>query len=74
MDHPGADFQNRNSSIDPLLDDGFVLLTELRPLVPVHPQHIRRMVRRGDFPAPVTIGGRTCFRRRDIQDWLRRQK
>lgn len=54
-------------------DDGFILLTELRPIVPLHPQHIRKMVRRGEFPAPVNIGGRTAFRRRDIREWARKQ-
>jgi predicted DNA-binding transcriptional regulator AlpA len=54
-------------------DDGFVLLTELRSIVPLHPQHIRKMAKRGEFPAPVKIGGRTAFRRRDIREWARRQ-
>jgi predicted DNA-binding transcriptional regulator AlpA len=57
----------------PLEDEGFVLLTELRLIVPLHPQHIRKLVRRGEFPAPVRIGGRTAFRRRDIRDWARQQ-
>jgi len=57
----------------PFEDDGFVLLTELRPIVPLHPQHIRKMIRRGLFPTPVKIGGRTAFRRRDIRDWARKQ-
>jgi predicted DNA-binding transcriptional regulator AlpA len=54
-------------------DDGFVLLTELRSIVPLHPQHIRKMAKRGEFPAPVKSGGRTAFRRRDIREWARRQ-
>jgi predicted DNA-binding transcriptional regulator AlpA len=58
---------------DDLIDDGFVLLTEMRPIVPLHPQHIRKLVKRGEFPAPVTLGGRTAFRRRDIRDWCRAQ-
>jgi predicted DNA-binding transcriptional regulator AlpA len=60
---------------DPLSleDDGFILLTELRPIVPLHPQHIRKLVRRGEFPAPVRIGGRTAFARRAIREWCRRQ-
>jgi predicted DNA-binding transcriptional regulator AlpA len=56
-----------------LEDQGFILLTELRPIVPLHPQHIRKLVRRGDFPAPSKIGGRTAFRRRDIREWCGRQ-
>jgi predicted DNA-binding transcriptional regulator AlpA len=56
-----------------LEDEGFILLTELRPIVPLHPQHIRKLARRGQFPKPVKIGGRTAFRRRDIRDWARRQ-
>jgi predicted DNA-binding transcriptional regulator AlpA len=56
-----------------LEDEGFILLTELRPIVPLHPQHIRKLVRRREFPAPVRIGGRTAFARRAIRDWCRRQ-
>lgn len=58
----------------PIDDDGFILLTELRSVVPLHPQHVRKLVRRGDFPAPVKIGGRTAFRRRDIREWAQRQR
>lgn len=63
----------QSSSGPPLEDDGFILLTELRPIIPLHPQHIRKLVKRGLFPAPVHIGGRTAFRRRDIRDWAQRQ-
>ena len=57
----------------PLEEYGFILLTDLRPIIPLHPQHIRKLIRRGEFPAPVRIGGRTAFRRRDIRDWARQQ-
>lgn len=63
--------------LEPLLsleEDGFVLLTELHPIVPLHPQHVRKLIRRGAFPAPVKIGGRTAFRRRDIRIWARAQR
>jgi predicted DNA-binding transcriptional regulator AlpA len=53
--------------------DGFILLTELRPIVPLHPQHIRKLVKRGEFPRPVRIGGRTAFRRSDIRQWADQQ-
>ena len=60
---------------DPLEDDGFILLADMRPLVPLHPQHIRKLVRRGEFPAPVALGGRrTAFRRRDVREWLLAQR
>ena len=62
-----------NGLTSSLEDDGFILLTELRPVVPLHPQHIRKLVRRGEFPAPVLIGGRTAFRRRDVRNWCRAQ-
>lgn len=55
-------------------DDGFILLTDLHTIVPLHPQHIRKLARRGEFPAPVKIGGRTAFRRRDIREWARAQR
>jgi predicted DNA-binding transcriptional regulator AlpA len=57
----------------PLEDDGFILLSELHSIVPLHPQHIRKLAKRGEFPAPVKIGGRTAFLRRDIREWARRQ-
>ncbi len=56
-----------------LEDDGFILLTDLRPVVPLHPQHIRKLVKRKQFPQPVTIGGRVAFRRRDIREWAQKQ-
>ncbi len=60
---------------DPLQDEGFILLNDLRPLVPLHPQHIRKLIRRGEFPAPVALGGRrTAFRRRDVREWLLAQR
>ncbi len=58
---------------DPLEDDGFILLMDLRPIVPLHPQHIRKLVKRGEFPAPLKISGRTMFSRRAIREWCRRQ-
>lgn len=54
-----------------LEDDGFVLLTELRPIVSLHPQHIRKLVKKGLFPAPLKVGGRTAFRRSDILEFVR---
>ena len=56
-----------------LEDVGFILLTDLRSIVPLHPQHIRKLVRRGEFPTPVCIGGRAAFRRSDIREWCNRQ-
>jgi len=58
-----------NIPIDQLADDGFILLTDLRPIVPLHPQHIRKLIKRNEFPKPVRIGGRTAFRRKDIREW-----
>lgn len=66
--------QISTTATTPLLeDDSFVLLTDLRSIVPLHPQHIRKLIRRGEFPSPVRIGGRTAFRRRDIREWARQQ-
>lgn len=55
-------------------DDGFILRTELRNgdgelRVPLHPNHIDKLVRAGLFPKPVMVGGRVAFRRRDIRAW-----
>lgn len=52
--------------------DGFILLTALSPnIIPLHPQHIRKLVRKGLFPAPVNVGGRTAFRRSDLREFIR---
>lgn len=56
-----------------LEDAGFIDLEGLAPYVPYHPQHIRKLVKRGEFPAPVKLGRRTAFRRRDIREWCERQ-
>jgi predicted DNA-binding transcriptional regulator AlpA len=69
----GTSAQSNTSVSGGFEDEGFILLTELRPIVPLHPQHIRKLVRRGDFPAPVKIGGRTAFARSAIRLWCRRQ-
>ena len=58
---------------DSLIDEGFILLKDLKPIVPLHEQHIRKLARRGDFPAPIKIGGRTAFRRSEIREWARKQ-
>jgi len=62
-----------SSAAASLYDAGFVLLEDLRPIVPLHPQHIRKLARRGAFPAPIKIGGRTAFRRADIRRWVEAQ-
>lgn len=60
-----------NTAAQPLDDDGFILLMDLDAIVPLHPQHIRKLARRGEFPAPIKIGGRTAFRRSEIREWCR---
>lgn len=57
------------SHTDALADEGFILLTDLKPIVPLHPQHIRKLIKRDAFPKPVRVGGRTAFRRKDIRNW-----
>ncbi len=52
-------------------DIGFALLNDLRAVVPLHPQHIRKLSRKGLFPPLINIGGRTCVRRRDLREWCR---
>jgi hypothetical protein len=60
------------ASISSLSDDGLIELTALRPFVPFHPQHIRKLIKKGLFPAPVKVPGcrRTVFLRRDIGRYL----
>lgn len=59
-------------------DEGFILRTELRNgdgelRVPLHPNHIDKLIKRGLFPKPVRLGSRLAFRRRDIRAWSRAQ-
>lgn len=68
---PEIQNEEAESSIE---DDGFILLTKLFELVPLHPQQIRKMVKRGLFPRPVSLSGRTAFRRKEIRRWLREQR
>lgn len=61
---------------DEIKDEGFILLSELRDgdgelRVPLHPHHIAKLVKRGEFPPKFKVGGRIAFRRRDIRAWSR---
>jgi Helix-turn-helix domain len=73
MTAPSTNKVSHAADPDPIFDEGFVLLTDLRPIIPLHPQHIRKLVREGRFPAPVKLGGRTAFRRSDIRTWMAAQ-
>ncbi|HML28723.1 MAG TPA: hypothetical protein PKE16_07785 [Hyphomicrobium sp.] len=55
-----------------LNDDGLIELSALRPFVPFHPQHVRKLVKKGLFPNPVKVPGcrRTVFLRRDVWRYL----
>ncbi len=55
-----------------LNDDGLIELTALARFVPFHPQHVRKLVKKGLFPAPVKVPGcrRTVFLRRDVWRYL----
>jgi prophage regulatory protein len=36
-----------------------------------HPIHIRRLVKAGEFPQPIRLGGnRVAFVEQEIEDWL----
>jgi predicted DNA-binding transcriptional regulator AlpA len=65
--------QPNRADIPSLEDEGFILLAELRSIIPLHPQHIRKMIKRGQFPPALKVGGRTCFRRSAIREFLRQQ-
>ena len=41
--------------------------------VPYHIQHLRKLVRRGEFPTPVPLGRRRAWVRGEVLDWVRRQ-
>jgi predicted DNA-binding transcriptional regulator AlpA len=56
-----------------LEDCGFILKAELRSIVPLHPAHITKLVRRQEFPAPVKLGRRTAFVRREVLEWCQQQ-
>ena len=53
-------------TVDRLLDFNQVL-----ELVPYSRVHIWRLVRRGEFPAPVQLAGRkTAFRASEVEAWI----
>jgi predicted DNA-binding transcriptional regulator AlpA len=54
-------------------DDGLILLEDLRPYIPLHPQQIRKLIKRQEFPQPVKLGRRTAFVRREILAFCRDQ-
>lgn len=54
---------------DLIEEAGFILLSDLGPIVPLHPQQVRKLVRAGKFPPIFKIGGRTAFRRAHVRAW-----
>lgn len=47
-----------------------VTLDRVLQLIPVSRMTIHRMVQRGDFPAPVKLGGTNVWLEGDLEDWL----
>lgn len=64
--------QSRLSAVSSLNDDGLIELSALKQFVPFHPQHVRKLVKKGLFPPPVKVPGcrRTVFLRRDVWWYL----
>ena len=54
-------------------NDGLILLEDLRPYVPLHPQQIRKLIKRRECPQPVKLGRRTAFVRREVLAFCLRQ-
>jgi hypothetical protein len=63
----------RFDPFDPLLEVGFVRVTDTRAYTGIHPQHFRKLSRAGRAPAITKVGGRAVVRRRDLREWLERQ-
>lgn len=47
-----------------------ITLERVLELFPVSRMTIHRMVRRGDFPAPVKLGGTNVWLEGDLKEWL----
>ncbi len=69
----GDAHKDETPSASALGDEGLIGLDDLYHFVPLHRAHIHKLVRRGEFPAPLKLGRRTVFRRRDVRDWLNKQ-
>ena len=51
--------------------DGFIRKKEILGRFPFSAATLWRMVKRGDFPAPVKLSvGVTAWRNADIEDWI----
>ena len=51
--------------------DTFILAQELTGLVPLSPNHLRRLEAQGDFPRRVRIGAnRIAWLRAEVEEWL----
>ena len=49
----------------------FILAQELTGLVPLSPNHLRRLEAQGDFPRRVRIGAnRIAWLRDEVEQWL----
>lgn len=53
-------------------EDRLLVFADLADLgIPFVARSVRRMVRRGDFPAPVEISNRRiAWRERDVREWI----
>ena len=58
--------------------DRLITKKEVGALLGLHPESVMRLVRQGQFPAPVKITtgirGRVRFELRDIRSWLETRK
>lgn len=51
--------------------DRMLTVEAVLSLVPYSRIHLNRMVRAGDFPAPLQLGaGRVAFRESEVREWL----
>ena len=48
----------------------YVTVQDLAALLQVHPRTIRRMSRRGDFPAPIRVGTMLRWREGEVTKYL----
>lgn len=62
----------KQENLGKLPDDGFVRQSQLIPhIVPVSPATFWRMVKAGDFPAPIPLSSRiTVWSAKAVREWM----
>jgi excisionase family DNA binding protein len=57
-----------------MTEPDFLLYADVARRLRVSEQHVRNLVARGEFPAPVRLGRVLRFERAAVEQWLREQR